>query len=109
MNSQQDPSAGHAMDSLSNRKEPGFGDSFYGQIGPIRDSLAALVKATLAMREHWGSGPDADSPAMAEIALEPEFAGQGSWGKPTHSIMPTASAVCSSSLSKTTSEQQLSC
>lgn len=56
-------------------------DDFERHVGPLRDALAALLEASEDLRLDWGSMPNAESRAMAELAEERRFRGNQPWGE----------------------------
>lgn len=55
-------------------------EMFEQHVAPVREGLAAFLEASATVGDPWGSLPDADSRAMAEIAEEKEFEGPDPWG-----------------------------
>ena len=60
---------------------PDEDDDFERHIGPLRDALAELLEASERLRLQWGSMPNAESTAMAELAEEHRFRGNPTWGE----------------------------
>jgi hypothetical protein len=54
--------------------------AFEAHIGPLRRALIALIDEGDALRKRWGSIPNPESRAMAEIASESQYEGAGPWG-----------------------------
>ena len=50
-------------------------DEFDAAVQPLRANLLALLGAARDLREHHGALPMAASPAMAELAGEPDYVG----------------------------------
>jgi hypothetical protein len=53
---------------------------FEAHVGPVRDALMGLLDTAEKLRQSWGSMPDANSRAMAELALEHQFKSPPPWG-----------------------------
>lgn len=55
-------------------------EAFETHVGPPRVALTALLDSGEELRQRWGSLPDANSRAMAEIASEGQYVGASPWG-----------------------------
>lgn len=53
---------------------------FEAHISPVRGALIDVLEAWERLGERWGSLPDAESQAMAEIAAEGDYIGTSPWG-----------------------------
>lgn len=53
---------------------------FEAHVGPVRDALVELLSASDKLQDQWGSLPNANSQAMAEVAAEEKFVGTEPWG-----------------------------
>lgn len=63
----------------------GTAEVFERHVAPVRQALVDLLEAQGALVKRWGSLPAADSQAMAEIAAEKDYLGEGPWGdEPVH-------------------------
>ena len=69
----------HRMPMERLQQSPEEEEAFEAQIAPAREALAALLDASDQLRDQWGSFPDADSPAMAELAAQTAFRGNSPW------------------------------
>ena len=59
-------------------------DDFERHVGPVRDALAELLEASEDLRLKWGSMPNAESRAMAELADPCLSAGLGRYSLARH-------------------------